>query len=258
MCKQAIPFFDAPGYNLGWMDATSARSTKYNNWTMYVRVSQTETGGTSRIFRVRQIGDVISVDANVGCNTFYQWGRKDPFPGSQANGSSSTAKTYPADVITNTGGTAQSMSYAILHPTVFISATSYKYDWNTTTDGTLWGEESTKTVNDPCPAGYRVPTRDWVSIYTGTGSSITGWALDLAHYWLKVGSPVTVFPITGYREEGGSLDHVTDRFILWNARQDGAYSAPEGKGYSMYFDTTDSSKSATGKARGGVIRCVAE
>ena len=188
----------------------------------------------------------------------YQWGRKDPFPGSQANGSSSTAKTYPADVITNTGGTAQSMSYAILHPTVFISATSYKYDWNTTTDGTLWGEESTKTVNDPCPAGYRVPTRDWVSIYTGTGSSITGWALDLAHYWLKVGSPVTVFPITGYREEGGSLDHVTDRFILWNARQDGAYSAPEGKGYSMYFDTTDSSKSATGKARGGVIRCVAE
>ena len=188
----------------------------------------------------------------------YQWGRKDPFPGSGANGSSTAAKTYPTSIITNTEGVAKDMDYAIQNPNVFISTTSYNYDWNTSTDGTLWGEESTKTIYDPCPVGYRVPNRAWASIYTTSGTSITGWALDKTHYWVKVGSPITVFPITGYIEEGGSLDHVTDRFILWNSRHDADYSVPTGLGYSMYFNSTNSSKSGIGKVRGGVIRCVKE
>lgn len=213
----------------------------------------------------RNLGALVDAagdtDANVDILSYglmYQWGRKDPFPGSGANGSNVAAKTYPESIISNTGGVAKDMDYAIQNPNVFISVTSYKYDWNTTTDGTLWGDGGTKSINDPCPVGYRVPKRDWVSIFTTSGSSITGWALDKSHYWLKVGSPVTVFPITGYREEGGSLDHVTDRFFLWNSHHDSSYTSPEGKGYMMYYNDTNTTASSTGKARGGIIRCVVE
>ena len=213
----------------------------------------------------RNLGALVDAAGDTEANAdilsyglMYQWGRKDPFPGSGANGSTVVAKTYPESIISNTGGVAKDMEYAIQNPNVFISATSYKYDWNTTTDGTLWGDGGTKSVNDPCPVGYRVPKREWASIFTTSGSSITGWALDKSHFWLKVGDPVTVFPITGYREEGGSLDHVTDRFFLWNSHHDSGYVAPEGKGYMMYFNDTNSSASSTGKVRGGVIRCVVE
>ena len=74
-----VDYSDLLPYNLGWIDDEEAGGIKWDDWTFYVKIKQTEAGGTERIFKVEQIGDSESVDYNVGTSTFYQWGRKDPF-----------------------------------------------------------------------------------------------------------------------------------------------------------------------------------
>lgn len=69
-------------YNLGWTDAISAGGYKWEDWNMPVRFVQIESGtevGASESFTIAQHGETGEVDPNVGSNTFYQWGRKDPF-----------------------------------------------------------------------------------------------------------------------------------------------------------------------------------
>ena len=68
-------------YNLGWTDATSASGYKWQDWDLPVRIVQVENGqvvGDAVEFTVEQLGESAEVDPNVGSNTFYQWGRKDP------------------------------------------------------------------------------------------------------------------------------------------------------------------------------------
>ena len=80
----------------------------------------------------------------------YQWGRKDPMPGS-ADGSYEEANTiFNADGYTiplgKTGG--GSLTNSIANPSTFYN-TMYLVDGS-------WGPE-TKTIYDPCPKGWKVP-----------------------------------------------------------------------------------------------------
>jgi hypothetical protein len=85
---------------------------------------------------------------------FYQWGRKDPFLGSSSISQPLYAiSTRNLKVITNTPETA-TLSFATANPHKFILANEGG-DWLATKDNSLWG--STKTIYDPCPAGWRVP-----------------------------------------------------------------------------------------------------
>ena len=77
---------------------------------------------------------------------YYQWGRKDPFP--------YLGTVIPDGVIKNYNyyETFDSIEYATQHPTdVFDDVT-----WNS--DGNTWN--SSKTIYDPCPAGWKVPDTD--------------------------------------------------------------------------------------------------
>ena len=84
----------------------------------------------------------------LGGQLYFQWGRKDPL---------SAASAYAG----NQG--AGGLSYSISHPCDFIVGVDNGYDWFTDSssnqDDTLWGEGGSKTVWDPCPSGYRVPSR---------------------------------------------------------------------------------------------------
>ena len=112
----------------------------------------------------------------------YQWGRKDPFRGSQ------TDRYTPYD-----GGLGKSLGYAIQNPTVLLYASASaswhgntRYDnlWNTNVeyypqtfdgfveDGTSTGRKDTpvkKTVYDPCPPGFCVP-----NLFAFTGFNTKG------------------------------------------------------------------------------------
>ncbi|MDE6140189.1 MAG: hypothetical protein K2F95_04485 [Alistipes sp.] len=98
---------------------------------------------------------------------YYQWGRKDPFVGPAEYNfkGNSDARVFNAlarrlyfeyednDALTGT------MDYAVAHPMSFIKG--YKdnaYDWlHAQHDDTLWSAGGSKTDNDPCPDGWRMP-----------------------------------------------------------------------------------------------------
>lgn len=100
---------------------------------------------------------------------FYQWGRKDPFPG--AVEVSVPGDTGAGTFISTTAGplkTALStdinstVEYSIAHPDVYI--TSVNGCWLIDAVNSLWGvtskgsvETAVKSIYDPCPPGWKVP-----------------------------------------------------------------------------------------------------
>ena len=96
----------------------------------------------------------------------YQWGRKDPFMGSSSIHYEDRVKlaksteTWPYKV--SSDFTTGTIEYVIANPTTFITYNSKNYDWYYTgfssTDNTRWtASETSKSIYDPCPSGWRVP-----------------------------------------------------------------------------------------------------
>ena len=129
----------------------------------------------------------------------YQWGRKDPFPGSPVmhGGSVYTPNAPVYDMNGATvkieasnmySTTANTLAYSIAHPETCLS-NNYQYascrDWLTPSESNdaLWGnpggntrnssgtytQTGSKTYYDPCPAGWRVPALRTFQGFTPTG-----------------------------------------------------------------------------------------
>ena len=109
----------------------------------------------------------------------YQWGRKDPFlglaeiPTEEGYGVSiaSTLEWPEYTISTSQTGTVE---YSILNPTTFITCNPESliydeeyndwrndYDWLNREYSHVERWSSTKTIYDPCPAGWRVPDPIW-------------------------------------------------------------------------------------------------
>ena len=96
-----------------------------------------------------------------GFGLLYQWGRKDPFPGSAViNGAmmaAATAKMY----ITISTAKEGTIEFATRNPsTMILAGGAGSSDWlyyaeKGKYDNTRW--QSDKTIYDPCPSGWRVP-----------------------------------------------------------------------------------------------------
>ncbi len=124
----------------------------------------------------------IVMDRNLGATTWdiddarslglcYQWGRKDPFLSSayiSTNNSKDIAKSTTQWSRVESDSYRGTIEYATQHPTTYIEKyynennhNENNYDWYYTGsaafDDTRWST-STKTIYDPCPAGWRVPT----------------------------------------------------------------------------------------------------
>ncbi|GAB1473278.1 hypothetical protein MASR2M69_07190 [Bacteroidota bacterium] len=93
----------------------------------------------------------------------YQWGRKDPFPGS-ATGTTTERTLYNTAgstvTVTRTAvPSSTNAANAVRNPLTYYYRSTNKYDWfttNGTQNNTLWSTTSTKSVYDPCPPGWRV------------------------------------------------------------------------------------------------------
>jgi hypothetical protein len=183
----------------------------------------------------------------------YQWGRKDPFVGAKAFGSTEQA-TIAGTAMTVVEG-PMSQEDAAKNPTVFVNVNG---EWCTVPDKIYWGDierdaANTKTIYDPCPPGYRTPARNKGKIFTAAGSSLAGWVYNAETGVASVGSPLSYFPVCGYLSNDGSL--VANSAIVWNTRNDWE---SETSSYCMFISGGDSAKKGRTRAFGGSVRCMTE
>ena len=244
-------------------------------WSWHIWVPSTTLAGTDvdasnicgATIMDRNLGALEPVSTSTGASVYsmgliYQWGRKDPFPGPKR------VQTWPNPATVSKNATTlndASMTWdeARKNPTVYGNVSGS--DWQTSTDMTRW--KSDKTINDPCPIGYKVPYGSrgskpmWntTDISTALTDASLGWEISTTGYWFKMsdGAKEVVFPLSGYVDDGVSdhyyLGNVTTRAGVWclsdsssskyhlNIRTDGTY----------VFGSTSA-------ARGCAVRCVAE
>lgn len=196
--------------------------------------------GTTWSFMDRNLGALTvergSFDSH---GLLYQWGRKDPFPGTTAFTIMNEDYTYEVDgepevygidnrVLPKFGLTAEfhgTIEKSIRNPAVFYAMT-YKHtgvedeygeeivendyktgDWVDVSNDDYWGGESRKkTIYDPCPVGYKVPVCD------ADGNTPYAWLVYTAGKWDEANRGFEQegqwFPTTGTRAyASGGLDY---------------------------------------------------
>ena len=181
----------------------------------------------------RNLGATSATPGDVGAlGLLYQWGRKDPFLGSSSISSNTVAKstiTWPSAVTSNSSN--GTIAYAIANPTTFITYNDSNYDWyytgSSSTDDTRWTTlGKTKSIYDPCPAGWRVPDGGSNGVWSkacGSSSYFTGYPYDSTNEGMnfsgKFGlASIIWYPASGYRYDYvGSLDEVGSYGYYWSA-----------------------------------------
>lgn len=180
---------------LGAYDASGDLLWSWHLWIVDGSHLQEQTYANGKTFLSLNLGAVDNTNAtheeilgSFGC--FYQWGRKDPFVGPESydaaqgrdavlyNAENEEVKLAYEPSTAQTGTTA----YAAAHPMTYVlGAEENGFDWlYAPAAEPLWAER--KTLNDPCPKGWRVPSeRDFegLRILDATAGSVAqyGWTL---------------------------------------------------------------------------------
>jgi len=137
----------------------------------------------------------------------------------------------------------------------FITTNTSPWDWRSPQINTLWnsGTESSpiKTANDPCPAGWRVPTNAEFKNLVDSGSD---WDPLKEGRYFGSGTQRVFFPAAGLRAyKDVLLGNVGSYGYYWSSTPN--YSS---KAYSMGFDSGDANAYGNYRSFGFSVRCVAE
>ncbi len=165
------------GPPLGW-----CYGGEYPERTAKIRIIQTGTSAEPKYIVVRQNSATIGNNA-----TYYQWGRKDPILPS--NGEFGNKAYYTSDGTSSKelpkeswGGTADNcIKTGIQRPQVFCMDENmdnrYYNLWSAKErvgEGALYDTEKPyKSIYDPSPAGYEIPSNDAVSGFTYEGVDLS-------------------------------------------------------------------------------------
>ena len=244
------------------LDANEKIIWSWHIWIPKTSISVIDGGIHTTPLMSRNLGALIDAEASstvtndvTSAGLFYQWGRKDPFPGP-----STFEEDYPAGA--KVAGTAKTISEgpislveSIQNPTLYGLNNG---DWCTDHNAEYWGDNGSKTIYDPCPAGYRIPKRDQTkNLWNGeddTFMAFAGWAYDGDHKWFTLGDPVVVFPLTGYMDSGTYNRCKAGRTVIWNAHADGDNNA-----YNRYiYNGPRAVRYSHNKSRGYSVRCCVE
>lgn len=134
----------------------------YPDQSVTIQFTQQQSNMTTEV-TLSQTAEEITVYLN---NPYYQWGRKDPMPGSYGNSAQTKPLYGPNGFVTfQIKSGPVSMSEAIRNPNVFYTSDS---DWNTATDVFTWGNpvssDYTKTIYDPSPVSLIVSSYDMLKV----------------------------------------------------------------------------------------------
>ncbi len=177
----------------------------------------------------RNLGATSSESGTDAANgNFYQWGRKDPFPGSALDNKLKVAYDIEGNKVEKTVvpvAAENNIQNAIENPyTHYSGVNSGNWGWISTTKSflqsdevqNLWGYVSgTKSKYDPCPAGWEVgPIEAWYfysdasvvkeKVYDSTGETANK---NLLGRNVTVGADKFFFPSQGEIPHGGSYSY---------------------------------------------------
>ena len=247
---------------LGWKPTQWSRSTYSSARTVKVKVEQTvANNGTKQ----EAVINITQNPGNVkeGATTFYQFGRKDAFPGVHKD------KLAAGSNFTENAGNNMSITNGIQHPDNFYTygsswysapPTGYSYYnlWsadNTVTGGWNVGNDNpvVKTVYDPCPVGFKMPANNAFTGFTadaknggtknvdGTDNSQTYYNNFGHNFWTNSSKTATInFPASGlYDGNDGSLFSVGGTGHYWSAVPNKTYDGCTMEFSSSYVNPRD-------------------
>ena len=227
------------------------------------------------------LGAFNNIQGNIGSiGLFYQWGRKDPFPGPAGFNSVEPSNIYGSY---NNGGAigtwngAYSINtssvnevigteaWAVKYPTAYITQPNSPYDWMSVRNDNLWGtpwvatgsvggyngNQGTKSIYDPCPVGYRVPPNDFaneVIADTWTNGLNLGGIVSSGTFW---------FPAGGWRRyDSAELYEVDIYGCYWSSSIGivGSFLS----GYLTFSNVTLNPQGNYFRVTGLSVRCVKE
>jgi hypothetical protein len=211
----------------------------------FTNTYNTNNNGSHFVFMDRNLGATEAGLTAAARGVSYQWGRKDPFPA-----------TGPVPMVA-ADATAGTVAYAIKHPDKFITTQAVPHDWHyAALDNSLWGHNSSKSIYDPCPAGWRVPTNSemnevkspWYGFTDANGT----WTSDEGWSW----GTNADYPMTGFRSrENGDL--YPNNLECWCASPVGDSNRAMRLFSMMIYKTVAVAGSET-RAYGFPTRCVRE
>lgn len=188
---------------------------------------------------------------NTGLGVLYfQYGRKDPFPGSNSSITSPSNTT-----VTNIAAT-KTMSFSINNPGTFITGDgNWCSDMNNSTY--VWNDRNTnktsnnrKSIFDPCPFGWRVPTMGIMSYFSSTTT-----IFDVDKLILKInGNNIAFFPAVFQRYQSKTIVNTGSFKVYFWTSTDGLTD----RGAHYYFTSSLITGSTVSKAAGYPVRCVQE
>ena len=219
---------------------------------------------------------------------YYQWGRKDPFsrPVDYKFSANEDKMIYGTNTLTTSykyvdaedDAEVGTMEYAVKNPMAYILGSSVDgYDWlYGAHKADLWSAEQ-KSVNDPCPRGWRVPDSSVFEAFDidesedaaawGDVSNMYGW-----HLVDKATGVKMFMPAAGRRSfETGVLTNVNDYGYdnvprPWIGYYWTATAGESNKSNSLFFDLNTTravnnryeAVKAMYRANGMQVRCVRE
>lgn len=254
--------------NVGWVSSTVRT---YTGNTCKVQVS---SNNITLTFDITQADGTMPLS---GYHPYYQWGRKDALIPSTGSGNYNH-NTWDIDgnVLTSSSNNtcyslvsgAYSIGTTIKNPIKhYYNSSNYgpynetKYNYwdaeNTTLDNsnsTSRAVATVKTVYDPCPPDFCVPTSNcFYYIYSNYSSYFTWTSSPAGRTWKMSGANV-FFPASGLRSNSsGTLGSVGSGGYSWTATP---YSTDSGR--YLFFDSGSTYWSNTGRALGFAVRAVAE
>lgn len=135
--------------------------------------------------------------------------------------------------------------------------------WNTASAADGSWLDASKTVNDPCPAGFRVPTAaDWTGVRNTNTVSRTGtWAADATnfgtavHFGPSTSDRTLTLPAAGFRDpDDGTLTSRASLAHYWSSSATSFASTGKYFGSDFFFTTVANLL----RTNGFSVRCIAE
>ena len=208
---------------------------------------QEVTSSTGQIWLDRNLGATQVATSSTDADSYgdlYQWGRK-------ADGHQIRASTTAADPVAS-GSEGSNFITSASGDWLSTNTTSQVVNdarWNSGSEGT----PEKVVVNDPCPAGYRVPTETELEAERNNGG--TGfWGTDREQdNAAGAFASVLKLPLAGFRTfSGGTLLNVGSYGVYWSSTVSGTSAR------FLYFTSTNANMDANNRAHGFSVRCIKE